>query len=95
MAGMEIDPGLADLLLSDLRACSDRRAAPDGEKAASYDVGRLPLLAHALRATWQQRHRSALTVTATGTPAASTMPSPKPPITSTRGLTPQGSARRS
>ena len=62
MAGMEIDPGLADLLLSDLRASRDRRAAPDGEKAASYDVGRLPLLAHALRATWQQRHRSALTV---------------------------------
>jgi WD40 repeat protein len=54
--GLEVEAGLADLLLSDLRANRDDRAA------AGYDAGRLPLLAHALRATWQQRHGSVLTV---------------------------------
>ncbi len=28
----------------------------------TYEAGRLPLLAHALRATWQQRHGHTLTV---------------------------------
>ncbi|MGW3348763.1 nSTAND1 domain-containing NTPase [Nonomuraea rubra] len=50
--GLEIEPGLVELLLSDLRS-----AGGDG-----YEAGRLPLLAHALRTTWQQRHGHMLTV---------------------------------
>ena len=61
-AGLEVEPGLADLLLSDLRASRGGREPPDRESAADYDAGRLPLLAHALRATWQQRRGAFLTV---------------------------------
>jgi WD40 repeat protein len=51
--GMETEPGLVSLLLNDLGTTHDG----DG-----YEVGRLPLLAHALRTTWQQRHGHLLTV---------------------------------
>jgi len=61
-AGLEIEPGLADLLLAELRAGNNHLLARDGLGAADYDAGRLPLLAHALRATWQQRHGCILTV---------------------------------
>ncbi|MGH3896867.1 MAG: helix-turn-helix domain-containing protein [Pseudonocardiaceae bacterium] len=49
-----IEPGLVELLLRDLGDTT-------GEMTG-YAVGRLPLLAHALRATWQQRHGHTLTV---------------------------------
>ena len=62
-AGLEVEPGLAELLLADLRTARDGRVAQTaGETAADYDAGRLPLLAYALRATWAQRHGSTLTV---------------------------------
>ena len=49
--GLEVEPGLVEVLLRDLGvARQDDRA------------GRLPLLAHALRATWQQRRGHRLTV---------------------------------
>ncbi|GIH23908.1 hypothetical protein Aph01nite_22180 [Acrocarpospora phusangensis] len=48
--GLRAEAGLAELLLRDL-------GLPGG-----YQAGRLPLLAHALRATWQQRHGQTLTV---------------------------------
>jgi len=51
-AGLEIEPGLVELLLTDLNA-----TAPAG-----YDPGALPLLGHALRATWQRRDGRRLTV---------------------------------
>ncbi|GAB2960823.1 hypothetical protein GCM10027184_05140 [Saccharothrix stipae] len=51
--GLTVEPGLVELLLNDLGAAGD---------AAGYDAGRLPLLAHALRATWQRREGDALTV---------------------------------
>ncbi|MEV4072193.1 WD40 repeat domain-containing protein [Nonomuraea fuscirosea] len=54
-AGLEVEPGLTELLLRDLGGCG-------GGLGEGYEAGRLPLLAHALRATWQQRHGSALTV---------------------------------
>ncbi|MFD5897181.1 AAA family ATPase [Streptomyces sp. NPDC060366] len=47
--GLTIEPGLVELLLTDLGG-------------PTYEAGRLPLLAHALRTTWQQRHGSTLTV---------------------------------
>ncbi|MFE0154052.1 hypothetical protein ACFWY5_43410 [Nonomuraea sp. NPDC059007] len=45
-AGLTLEPGLAELLLRDL----------------GQEPGRLPLLSHALLATWQQRRRTVLTV---------------------------------
>ena len=58
--GLDIEPGLVELLLRDLGGTpgDGDRESPAGE----YDAGRLPLLAHALQATWQQRHGSTLTV---------------------------------
>ncbi|MFJ1793143.1 nSTAND1 domain-containing NTPase [Kitasatospora griseola] len=53
-AGLDVEPGLVELLLQDLGATAD------GE----YEAGRLPLLAHALQATWQLRDGHLLTVRA-------------------------------
>jgi hypothetical protein len=52
--GLDVEAGLVELLLRDL-----------GDTVGgmtSYEAGRLPLLAHALRETWQQRHGHILTV---------------------------------
>jgi len=59
-AGLDIEPGLTELLLADLRA--DAPSAGNGTPGGDDGAGRLPLLAHALRATWQERHGSTLTV---------------------------------
>ncbi|MGB6162181.1 MAG: WD40 repeat domain-containing protein, partial [Pseudonocardiaceae bacterium] len=57
--GLDVEPGLVELLLRDL----GDTATPAGESGMTgYEAGRLPLLAHALRATWQQRHGHTLTV---------------------------------
>ncbi|MGB8963906.1 MAG: helix-turn-helix domain-containing protein, partial [Pseudonocardiaceae bacterium] len=55
--GLELEPGLVELLLRDLGVPDD---ADTG--AAGYDPGSLPLLAHALRVSWQQREGRMLTV---------------------------------
>ncbi|TQM77786.1 WD40 repeat protein [Saccharothrix saharensis] len=55
--GLDVEPGLVELLLADLGV-----ATSDDPAAGRYEAGRLPLLAHALRATWQQRHGHTLTV---------------------------------
>jgi WD40 repeat protein/transcriptional regulator with XRE-family HTH domain len=52
--GLDYEPGLEELLLRDL---GDTAGGMSG-----YAAGRLPLLAHALRATWHQRHGHTLTV---------------------------------
>ncbi|MDR6598384.1 WD40 repeat protein [Saccharothrix longispora] len=49
--GLDVEPGLVEVLLRDL-----------GVATEGYEVGRLPLLAHALRGSWQQRHGATLTV---------------------------------
>ncbi|NUT93564.1 MAG: hypothetical protein HOY78_16255 [Saccharothrix sp.] len=49
--GLEVEPGLVELLLGEL-----------GATGSGYEAGRLPLLAHALRACWQQRSGATLTV---------------------------------
>jgi hypothetical protein len=59
-AGLDIEPGLTELLLADLHAGSP--TAGNTSQAADDGAGRLPLLAHALQVTWQQRHGSTLTV---------------------------------
>jgi Novel STAND NTPase 1/WD domain, G-beta repeat len=55
--GLDVEPGLIELLLRDIGGAGD-------DSAGGYEAGRLPLLAHALRATWQQRNGSLLTVDA-------------------------------
>ncbi|MCQ4210506.1 WD40 repeat domain-containing protein [Streptomyces longispororuber] len=54
--GLDMEPGLVELLLSDLGVA----ASIDADEP--YEAGRLPLLAHALRGTWQRRHGHTLTV---------------------------------
>ncbi|MDR7275554.1 nSTAND1 domain-containing NTPase [Catenuloplanes atrovinosus] len=53
-AGLEVEPGLTELLLRDLTA--------PGTPGRRYEPGTLPLLAHALRATWDRREGTRLTV---------------------------------
>ncbi|MEU9851712.1 hypothetical protein [Streptomyces sp. NPDC047974] len=52
--GLDVEDGLVEVLLADLGAA--------GGPVGTSTTGRLPLLAHALRATWQQRHGHTLTV---------------------------------
>ncbi|MFG1685203.1 hypothetical protein ACGFNP_33930 [Nonomuraea sp. NPDC049269] len=56
--GLDIEPGLVALLLRDLGVM----AGTDDEEASGYEAGRLPFLAHSLRAIWQQREGATLTV---------------------------------
>jgi WD domain, G-beta repeat len=51
-AGLAVEPGLVELLLTDLGALS----------GPGYEPGALPLLGHALRATWERREAGRLTV---------------------------------
>jgi hypothetical protein len=54
-AGLALQPGLVDLLLR------DTGADPQHDHCADYDPGALPLLSHALLATWQHRRGTLLT----------------------------------
>ncbi|MGO1049540.1 nSTAND1 domain-containing NTPase [Crossiella sp. CA198] len=58
--GLQLETGLVELLLRDL-GVSERRNRTRGDKD-SYDAGALPLLSHALLATWQHRQGGRLTV---------------------------------
>lgn len=57
IAGLGLEQGLVELLLRDLGVAD---GASDGQD--SYEAGRLPFLAYALEATWQQREGKVLTV---------------------------------
>ncbi|CAL9390475.1 hypothetical protein SUDANB105_01246 [Streptomyces sp. enrichment culture] len=60
--GMDVEPGLVQVLLRDLGTeDADAGASADADSGA-YEIGRLPLLAHALRATWLCRSGHVLTV---------------------------------
>ncbi|TDD82052.1 AAA family ATPase [Actinomadura rubrisoli] len=54
VAGLEIEPGLVDILLDELRA--------GREAGARYEAGDLPLLSQALRNTWERREKGRLTI---------------------------------
>jgi WD40 repeat protein len=56
-AGLDIEDGLVELLLRDLAPAADHR-----EPTAAHDPGALPLLSHALLATWERSHGGRLTV---------------------------------
>jgi WD40 repeat protein/transcriptional regulator with XRE-family HTH domain len=51
VAGLELEPGLVELLLADLGV----RERGNGAGQDGYDPAALPLLSHALLATWQRR----------------------------------------
>jgi hypothetical protein len=53
-AGLDVEPELVDRILADLRAAEPGRSA-------GHDT-RLPLLSHALLATWRYREGSTLTL---------------------------------
>jgi WD40 repeat protein len=57
--GMELEAGLTELLLRDIGAGKD---GDGGSAGGAYEAGRLPLIAHALQATWEQRVGRVLTV---------------------------------
>ncbi len=59
-AGLTVEEGLAATMLSDLGAV----VSQDADAFATYDPGTLPLLAHALRETWERRADGRLTITA-------------------------------
>ena len=56
-AGLEIEDGLVELLLSDLSPTSAY-----GGLATAHDAGALPLLSYALRTTWERSHGRKLLV---------------------------------
>ncbi|MFJ4947477.1 NACHT and WD repeat domain-containing protein [Streptomyces sp. NPDC088760] len=55
--GLDVEPGLVEVLLRDLGTTEE-----GAEDDPAYEIGRLPLLAHALRATWLRRAGHVLTV---------------------------------
>ncbi|WP_086784526.1 WD40 repeat domain-containing protein, partial [Crossiella equi] len=55
--GLQLEPGLVDRLMADL-GVRPRHARAPGQ--GPYDAGALPLLSHALRATWQRRQQGRL-----------------------------------
>lgn len=54
-AGLQLETGLADLILRDL-------GVHGGRSKGSYNAGALPLLSHALLSTWQRRQAGKLTI---------------------------------
>ncbi|MEU9166337.1 helix-turn-helix domain-containing protein [Streptomyces sp. NPDC048420] len=69
-AGLALEPGLVQLLLRDVGLRSDPTAASQGpegpahpDESAPAPPGALPLLSHALMATWQRRDGRTLTMT--------------------------------
>ncbi|WP_171107112.1 MULTISPECIES: WD40 repeat domain-containing protein [Streptomyces] len=60
--GLDVEPGLVQVLLRDLGAAEADPARPGSDAEDAYEIGRLPLLAHALRATWLCRSGHVLTV---------------------------------
>nr|WP_319128330.1 helix-turn-helix domain-containing protein [Streptomyces europaeiscabiei] len=64
LAGLSLEPGLVPLLLRDAGLRDDPDTGPRGSAIGSDETpsGALPLISHALLATWQRRRDSALTV---------------------------------
>jgi len=58
-AGLDVESGLLQTLLADLGAVQPTEGP--GDTTEAYEAGRLPLLSHALRMTWEYSDRSTLT----------------------------------
>ncbi|MFJ4982319.1 helix-turn-helix domain-containing protein [Streptomyces sp. NPDC088732] len=62
--GTELEPGLVEVLLRDLGAQTPGGAGREDDAFSGGPAGTLPLLAHALMATWRQRSGRTMTVAA-------------------------------
>lgn len=62
--GMELEPGLAELIIREVSTDGPRGGGPSRAFPAvgEHDAGVLPLLSHALLATWQRRKAGRLTL---------------------------------
>jgi len=60
-AGLTLEAGLTEILLHDL-GVDESTESSGADEVGSYEPGRLPLLAHALRAIWQNRAGNRLTI---------------------------------
>ncbi|WP_328658355.1 nSTAND1 domain-containing NTPase [Streptomyces sp. NBC_00334] len=62
--GMELEPGLAELIIREVSTDGPRGGGPSHAYRAvgEHDAGVLPLLSHALLATWQRRKGGRLTL---------------------------------
>ncbi|MFD5340125.1 hypothetical protein [Streptomyces hawaiiensis] len=62
--GLELEPGLAELIVREVSADGPRGGGPSHAFRAvgEHDAGVLPLLSHALLATWQRRKAGRLTL---------------------------------
>lgn len=62
--GLELEPGLAELIVREVSADGPRGGGPSHASRAvgEHDAGVLPLLSHALLATWQRRKAGRLTL---------------------------------
>src|SRR5438045_924208 len=58
--GLQLEAGLADLIVRDVGAGTGRTRT--GTIESVHDAGVLPLLSHALLATWQRRQPGSLTI---------------------------------
>ncbi|MET8895564.1 nSTAND1 domain-containing NTPase [Streptomyces albogriseolus] len=63
-AGLELEPGLVEVVLRDLgaAACAERSGTTGGAAGGEHGPGVLPLLSHALLTTWQEREGTRLTL---------------------------------
>jgi WD40 repeat protein len=61
-AGLSLQPGLVEVLLRDLGAEASGSTRQGPYDQTTYEPGALPLLSHALLATWQQRDGQTLTL---------------------------------
>lgn len=62
LAGVTLEPGLVPLLLRDAGLRDERASATHSTASDDTPSGALPLVSHALLATWQQREDTTLTV---------------------------------
>jgi hypothetical protein len=63
-AGVDLEDGLVELLLRDLRPAAGPVARQEqaGLDGGAHDAGTLPLLSHTLRLTWERQQRGRMTV---------------------------------
>ena len=62
LARLDVEEGLVELLLRDLAPASAGQAVDSGYQPGAYEPGALPLLSHAMLATWEHSRGGAITI---------------------------------